>query len=74
MSVPTLDLVVFDDNEARDKGGDAEVIGCGVDVCACLLLLGRVGGLEDEGALCYEDYTSGVEELVEVTRSALVFP
>ena len=49
------EFVDFDDDETCDEGCDAEIVGCGVNVCACLLLLGRVCRLEDECALCDED-------------------
>lgn len=40
-------FVDLDNDEARDEGGEAKVICCGVDVGACLLLLRCVGWLKD---------------------------
>ena len=52
---PVLDFVDLDDDEAAEEGGEADIVGRGVDVGSCFLLGGCVGGLEDEGALGYEE-------------------
>ena len=46
-----IELVDLDDDEACDAGGKRGIIDACMDVCALFLLLGGVGGLEDEDAL-----------------------
>ena len=58
-----VELVVLDYDEAGYGGEDGEVVEGGVRVGALFLLLGCVGGLEDEDGLDEEEDGGGVEEL-----------
>lgn len=57
------DLVVFDDDEGGDESENGGQIEHGMDVGALLLLLGGVGGLEEEDGLGGEEDAGRVEEL-----------
>jgi hypothetical protein len=52
---PVLKFVQLDHDETTEERGEPDVVDCGVDVGPCALLGGGVGGLEDKGALGYEE-------------------
>ena len=58
-----VDFVVHDDDEAADEGKKAGAVECSVNVRAELLLLGGMGGLEDQDTLRDEEDAGGVEKL-----------
>lgn len=60
---PVVELVIFDHDQAGDKGEGAGAVENGVDIGAEFFLLGRVGGLEDEDALRDEEDAGRVQKL-----------
>lgn len=58
-----VEFVVLNDDEPGDGGEEGDVVQGRVGVGALLLLLGCVGGLEDEDALDEEEDCGRVEEL-----------
>jgi len=63
MHTAVADLVVLDDDEARDGRRDGDVIEARVPVCAVFLLLLGMSWLKDENSLDEEEDSGGVEEL-----------
>jgi hypothetical protein len=57
------DLVVFNHNQSSDGCQKGNVVQGGVRICAFLLLLCGVSGLDNEDALDEEEERGGVEEL-----------
>jgi hypothetical protein len=51
MVVSRAALVYFNDDQAREKRGEADEVEDEVDLRSRSLLTGRVSGLEDEGGL-----------------------
>ena len=56
-------FVVLDNDEAGDEGGESSQVEDGVGIGALGLLLRRMGGLENEDGLRYEEDAGGVKEL-----------
>lgn len=57
------EFIIFDDDEAGEKGKKASDVQGRVDVCAELFLLGGMCRLENEDGLGYEEKAGRVEEL-----------
>jgi hypothetical protein len=57
------DLIVFNYNQSGDGCQKGNVVQCGVGICAFLLLLCGVSGLDNEYALDEEEERGGIEEL-----------
>ena len=56
-------FIVKDDNEGGEESEEGSSIESAVDMGAKLLLLGSVGGLDDQDGLSNEKDTGGVEQL-----------
>lgn len=54
-------LVDLDDDEAGDESSEREVIQRSVSISSLLLLLCCMGWLKDQGSLCEEHESGGVE-------------
>jgi hypothetical protein len=65
-------FVDFDDDQAREQGGEAGEVEERVEEGACALLGGGVSGLEDEGGLGCEEEACGVEQGVRGEEDEVV--